>query len=83
MTAGQPGRPSAAYEIRVRGRLGPTMLRAFPAMRAEADDDDTLLRGVVTDQAALHGLLAQIAALGLELHELRRLPATYLERGPR
>jgi hypothetical protein len=32
------------------------------------------LTGVVRDQAALHGVLAQVAALGLELLELRRLP---------
>ncbi len=48
------------------------MLRAFPALRAETRDGDTLLRGAVADQAALHGVLAQIAALGLELLEVRR-----------
>jgi hypothetical protein len=63
----------AVYEIRVRGHLGPTMLRAFTALRAETRDGDTLLRGPVTDQAALHGLLAQIEALSLELLEVRRL----------
>jgi hypothetical protein len=35
---------------------------------------DTLLRGALPDQSALHGVLAQIEALGLELLELRRLP---------
>jgi hypothetical protein len=75
MTGKRPGRqPPASYEIRVRGHLGTTMLRAFPALRAETQGGDTLLRGAVTDQAALHGLLAQIEALGLELLELRRLP---------
>jgi hypothetical protein len=66
--------PPATYEIRVRGHLGTTMLRAFPALHAETRDGDTLLRGVVADQAALHGVLTQIEALGLELLELRRLP---------
>jgi hypothetical protein len=65
--------PPARYEIRVRGHLGTTMLRAFPDLRAETQSGDTLLRGAVTDQAALHGLLAQVEALGLELLELRRL----------
>jgi hypothetical protein len=59
--------PPATYEIRVRGHLGTTMLRAFPALHAETRD-------VVADQAALHGVLTQIEALGLELLELRRLP---------
>jgi hypothetical protein len=75
MTGGQRDhQPPASYEIRVRGHLGKTMLRAFPALHAETRDGDTLLRGAVADQAALHGVLAQIEALGLELLELRRLP---------
>ena len=63
-----------AYEFRIRGHLGATTRRAFPALHAETQGRDTLLRGAVTDQAALHGVLAQVEALGLELLELRRLP---------
>jgi hypothetical protein len=75
MTGGQRDRqPQASYEIRVRGHLGATMQRAFPALDAQTLTQDTLLRGTVTDQAALHGVLAQIEALGLELLEVRRLP---------
>lgn len=73
MTGEQRGRPPV-YQIRVRGHLGATMLRAFPALHAETEGEDTLLRGAVADQAALHGVLAQIEALGLELLEVRRLP---------
>jgi len=77
---GQPRdrQPPASYEIRVRGHLGATMLRAFPALRAETRSRDTLLRGAVADQAALYGVLAQIEALGLELLEVRRLPPNQL-----
>ena len=64
--------PPASYQIRVRGHLGAVMRRAFPALRAETRGQDTLLQGVA-DQAALHGVLAQIEALGLELLEVRRL----------
>jgi hypothetical protein len=64
--------PPTSYEIRVRGHLGATMLRAFPALRAKTQGRDTLLRGAIADQAALHGVLAQIEALGLELIEVRR-----------
>jgi hypothetical protein len=64
----------ANYEFLVRGHLGATVLRAFPALRAQTQDRDTVLRGAITDQSALHGVLAQIEALGLELLELRRLP---------
>jgi len=60
------------YQIRVQGRLGKTMRAAFPALDAQTQGDDTLLTGALADQAALHGVLAQIEALGLELLELRR-----------
>ena len=63
----------AHYEIRVRGRLGETMLRAFAGLDAEVEREDTLLRGALADQAALHCVLAQIEALGLELLEVRCL----------
>ncbi len=62
------------YEIRVRGRLGPMMLRAFPALAAQPRGEDTLLRGCLRDKAAVYGLIAKLEALGLELLELRRLP---------
>jgi hypothetical protein len=62
------------YEISVRGHLGETILQAFPALQAERRGQDTLLRGALPDQAALHGVLAQIETLGLELLEVRRLP---------
>jgi hypothetical protein len=63
------------YQIRIRGRLGRTIRTAFPALRAQAQGEDTLLTGDLPDQAALHGVLTQIEALGLELVEVRRLPA--------
>ena len=62
------------YQIRVRGRLGETIRSAFPALRARVDGGDTVLTGVLADQAALYGVLAEAEALGLELIELRRLP---------
>jgi hypothetical protein len=73
MTAGRGRRQPADYEIRVRGHLGTTMLRAFPALHAETRGGDTLLRGAALDQAALYGVLAQAEGLGLELLEVRRL----------
>jgi hypothetical protein len=75
MTGEQPGRqpPSAGYQIRLRGHLSATTLRAFPALQAKTHGQDTLLHGI-SDQAALHGVLAQIETLGLELLEVRRLP---------
>jgi hypothetical protein len=62
------------YAIRIRGHLGPSMLSAFPDLRSQVDGQDTVLSGVVPDQAALHGILSKIEAMGLELVELRRVP---------
>jgi hypothetical protein len=71
------------YQIRVRGRLGRTMRAAFPALHAQTQGEDTLLTGTLADQAALHGVLAQIEALGLVLLEVRRESSerTLLARG--
>jgi hypothetical protein len=74
MTGGREANP-ASYQILVRGHLGTMTLRAFPSLRAETRDRDTVLQGPIADQAALHGVLAQIAALGLELLEVRRQPS--------
>jgi hypothetical protein len=62
------------YQIRVGGLLGETISSAFPALRAQADGGDTVLTGVLADQAALYGVLAEVEALGLELIEVHRLP---------
>ena len=68
--------PPHRYRIRVRGRLGETIRCAFPALQARASSGDTVLTGPLPDRAALHGVLAEIEALGLELLEVRRLPPT-------
>ena len=61
------------YEIRVRGLLGDVLLGAFPGLRASAQGAQTVLTGPLADQSALHGVLGQIEALGLELLEVRRV----------
>jgi hypothetical protein len=60
------------FEIRIRGVLGDRLLMAFPDLAAIADDGDTVLTGRLPDQSALHGVLARIEGLGLELVEVRR-----------
>ena len=74
MTGTRNDRPPHRYRIRVRGRLGQTIRCAFPALQARASGGDTELTGPLPDRAALHGMLAEIEALGLELLEVRRLP---------
>jgi hypothetical protein len=64
------------YTIRVRGRLGATALSAFPQMVAELNGGETVLTGLLEDQSAVFGVLAQIESLGLELVELRQIRPT-------
>ena len=73
MTGAQRESQAQRYQIRVRGRLGQTIRAAFPALRARVDGGDTVLTGVLADQPAVYGVLAEAEALGLELIEVRRL----------
>jgi hypothetical protein len=63
---------SARYMIRINGHLGATLLSAFPAMAWKRQGPQTVLTGVL-DRPALHGVLAEIEALGLDLLEVRQL----------
>ena len=56
------------------GRLTPGMLQVLDPLAAGETAHDTVLVGQVADRAALHGFIARIEALGLELVELQRLP---------
>ena len=60
------------YEVIVRGCLGPALVSAFHGLTATTTAASTVLRGQL-DQAALHGVLAQIEAFGLELLDVRRI----------
>jgi hypothetical protein len=64
---------TSRYEIRVRGRLGEKTAARFEGFDMEVEPVETVLRGPVRDQAALHGILGQIESLGLELVEVRRM----------
>jgi len=63
---------SARYVIRIKGHLGATVLSAFPALASRRHGAHTVLTGLL-DRSALHGVLAEIEALGLDLLELRQL----------
>lgn len=64
---------ASEYKIPVRGHLGETMRAAFPELRTSIDGADTVLTGLLSDQAAVFGVLAAIGSLGLELLEVRRI----------
>jgi hypothetical protein len=61
------------YEIRVRGVLDGGWSAWFDGLQVSSDEHgQTSIAGPVVDQAALHGLLAKVRDLGLELLEVRR-----------
>jgi hypothetical protein len=65
-----------SYEIRIKGRLSDSALAAFEGLTATVQPVETVLHGPVQDQSSLHDLLDRIQSLGLELIEIRQLPAT-------
>jgi hypothetical protein len=66
---------SVYYEFRIRGLLGDTLLGAFQGLHAEMQGGETVLAGALPDQSALHGVLARIEQLGLELLDVHRKPS--------
>jgi hypothetical protein len=56
------------YQIRIKGHLGDQWTDWFEGLTVTLEDnDETLLTGPVTDQAALHGLLKKVRDLGMPL----------------
>jgi len=69
------------YAIRVRGVLSERLLGAFPGLEARVEGGDTQLTGSLADQAALHGVLGRIEALGLDLIEVHLEDPATQQRG--
>ena len=64
----------AWYAIQIRGHLGrATLLSASPALVPQHHGADTVLTGLL-DRSALHGVLAEVEAFGLDLVEIREMP---------
>ena len=62
------------YEIRLKGHLEARWADRFGNMTITlAENGQTLLAGLVLDQAALHGLLKKIRDLGLPLISVNRV----------
>ena len=62
-----PDQPTT-YQVRIKGHLGPEWTDWFGGLAITLDNNgDTLLTGLVVDQAALHGLLRRVRDLGMPL----------------
>ena len=62
---------TSRYEVRVAGAVGDAAREAFAGLAVDIEPTCTVLSGDL-DQAALHGLLDRIQALGLELVDVKR-----------
>ena len=62
------------YRITIRGRLSKRLGSAFDGMTLLLDSANTILVGVLTDQARLYGLLDRLRDFGLELVSLQEVP---------
>ena len=59
---------STTYQLRIAGHLDRQWSSWFGGLELTHEDDGTTsLRGVVADQAELHGLLAKVRDLGTNL----------------
>ncbi|WP_198295563.1 MULTISPECIES: hypothetical protein [unclassified Diaminobutyricimonas] len=62
------GDAPSAYEIRLQGRLDERWADWFEGMSLSTEaDGTTVLRGIVADQSALHGILGRVRDLGMTL----------------
>lgn len=69
------------YEIRLRGQLGRQWSDWFGGMTiTAAGDGETLITGIVVDQAELHGLLRKVRDLGLPLLSVARIDPDETDR---
>lgn len=63
------------YEIRVSGVIPESVLAEIEGVQVMLEPVQTVIRGPVLDQAALHGIINRLQRLGLDLIEVRRIPA--------
>ncbi len=74
MTRHSKGQAPAVYQIRIAGHLDHHWSPWFGDLTLTLEDDGTTsVTGVVSDQAALHGLLARVRDLGLPLLSVCRV----------
>jgi hypothetical protein len=62
------------YEIHVRGRIDDEARLELAPLDEISVEESTILVCRAEDPAQMHGLIARVNALGLELLEVRRLP---------
>jgi hypothetical protein len=60
--------PMLQIEIRIKGHINPQWSEWFGGLTIRhSDPDETLIAGLVPDQAALYGIISHLRDLGLKL----------------
>ncbi len=73
----------SVYRIRVRATLGPEWSSWFEGVEVDTSDGSTSTLTGRLDQAALHGLLAKVRDLGLEIASVETLDRLHYSNGRR
>ena len=73
MTKGHEFNQSAAYQICLKGILDSSWSDWLGGFTITVQGDETFLVGYVSDQSALHGILAKINDLGLPIVSVEKI----------
>ncbi|HLZ56685.1 MAG TPA: hypothetical protein VKR06_07030 [Ktedonosporobacter sp.] len=69
------------YQIRVLGHLDPEWQDWFDGLTiTHTEQGETVLTGMLVDQASLQGVIVRVYDLGLPLLEIRQVPANDSEK---
>jgi hypothetical protein len=71
---------SEMYEIRLQGNLDARWSTWFDGLDVVHQDGTTVVRGLVADQSALHGLLQKVRDVGIPLISVTRLESGHTTR---
>jgi hypothetical protein len=75
-TESSPG--DQIFEVRVTGRVSEESLDRLCGVTVSSHEVRTVLTGQFRDQAELHGFLARLRSLNLDIVEIRRVPGARL-----
>lgn len=73
----KPFSGETTYELRIKGRLAQPTLAWFADLKLTVDETtspvQTVISGVIRDQAALYGLISRVRDLGLTLISVQQV----------
>jgi len=67
-----------SYEIRIQGQMSNQWFDCFDGLAFQVlENDQTLIRAILTDKSALHGLLTRIGELNLNILSIKKIEETF------